>query len=278
MNRHLSSFTFVPSPPASHEMLNILTITGDGSLDISPVSDLPRHAWNPRGSFTVGTGFSSRIYSAEAHATKASEPLHPSTPAVEENLEVLRMTSRMGKSPQRPFALPESSTAGIGMGMGMGENSLGIYPAGGRPPHLRLGANTEPLDGRGGVNAISSSRAAKVMEARAVARRAFRQVRDDISMVIKRRVIKGYGIGNVSDIQLIWVSMDHQLQQQARARVYLCMIFIIFSYSKKKFSRLVPACFLSRRIRLPRCGPRQISRRTQSSSLEHGIFIRIQYS
>ncbi|KDQ21229.1 hypothetical protein BOTBODRAFT_168544 [Botryobasidium botryosum FD-172 SS1] len=189
-NRHLSSFTFVPTPPAPHEMLSIITVAGDGSLDISPVPDLPRHTWSPRGSFVVGNGFSTHSYSADTSGTKSTGA---TTPAVEElNPDAQHEKIRLSRSPQRPFVFPETpGSTGHDK-----DNLLGIYHNNGRSAPLRM-VSTELFDGKGEDHA-HTSKSARAAEARTVAKRAFRQVRDDISMVIKRRVIDGYGIADTS--------------------------------------------------------------------------------
>ncbi|KIJ49393.1 hypothetical protein M422DRAFT_777349 [Sphaerobolus stellatus SS14] len=235
--RPLSSFVFIPPnslPYTSSASYTLAVVTKDGDLDMQTLYDAPLPHWSSRGELSIGSGKSHKFYQPYRGEIPAPDPWNivpPPPPLAVGGSGGSPFGSVKGR---QVSGLTVAQSQAQGQERGMPSNMLGIQTqtqgsqslnvsarrspfekssaqdTTPRPGHLALrpeqqyegqerrGRTTADFEGQGQKVTITvgprSSSKGKLTSDERTSRRV---VMDDISMVMRRRAIKGYGLENL---------------------------------------------------------------------------------
>ncbi|KZS98492.1 hypothetical protein SISNIDRAFT_448741 [Sistotremastrum niveocremeum HHB9708] len=209
----ISSFAFVPNMNAQSSTPNLLTILKNGDLEMYGVSDPSHTQWSCHGDLAVGSASTYSVYHpADTQHESYPDPwtlVNPSQSgdarsrfAVPESEGKLSQSPKFGRGDRDGFPLPSTRTKetsatrhdGPGNvvferepsnGMTLPEVGLGEQPSGRGNSSSRMGTGTEK------PNRSSSRGRSKTYPEE---RTGFRALQDDVSLLMKRRALRGYGL------------------------------------------------------------------------------------
>ncbi|KAF8493614.1 hypothetical protein JB92DRAFT_2998338 [Gautieria morchelliformis] len=210
--RPLSSFVYMPGNPSRVNEYSVAVVTKDGDLDMQTMCDPPQPRWSSRGELSIASGQSYQVYQPFRDEPVA-EPwtLVPHAPRSQ-------MTSPYGSVRVRKEGSKEPvNSRDVSGGMLLNVHSPRTYSpasmkyftldkspapdATPRPGQFLLRPENEPSEKRGRPSQKEEqktfSRSLSRGKLSSDERSSRRVITDDISMVIRRRVLKGYGLENV---------------------------------------------------------------------------------
>jgi WD repeat-containing protein mio len=185
--RSLESFAIVPNQNARFLVSQVMVTTKDGDVEVLDVYDTPKQAvWSARGDVTIGGGLDCRVIhiedpSAERWETSRSPALNPHSTSKDVNTE--------------PKGLGGDFTPPL-----FGRGDEDGFPALFHPSILVTQRNS-------GTDELATSKSHKMANrvrqklhhSRSL-KGAEHIIHDDVSMIMKRRALRGYGIGDVSSV------------------------------------------------------------------------------
>lgn len=234
-SRPLASFTLVPSTETHPLTSNVMVVNSSGDLEVYAVHDTPKQApWSSRGELAIGVGQTYRMISGFQESEPPPEPWDiPSTSNPYPSESVARSDITREESVVRGRGKRNSNTTSFGRGDEDGFPALGsdsgkgpanlaatrpgksrtYSPAAFRNYNFERSTEREVTaeDPKSGVvdhlghssREISRARSRRDKSAsrgRKQGARVIQQVvEEDISMVMRSRVIRGYGLNNVRD-------------------------------------------------------------------------------
>ena len=186
--RVLSSFALVP--PTLGETRNISTkimvVNKEGDLELYAMQDAPKQAvWSARGDLAIGGGDGIKVIGPPQEENNLAEVVEKAV--VEKRAASIRrgrVEEDVPHAPRPPFSRSVSLSY---------------------MPHRDAGAMSA-VTSKKAMDAKEKEREVRRVEAKKKEEMAMRVVEDDISMVMKQRAMKGYGIGRVSLFKVcIWI-------------------------------------------------------------------------
>ncbi|KAL4078226.1 hypothetical protein V8B97DRAFT_1865454 [Scleroderma yunnanense] len=216
-SKPLSSFALVPNSRPFSVTTEVMVVNKEGDLELYALHDTPKQtAWSPRGDLTIGVGLSYKIFSGFQEKKVPSQPWDAMLNHGDEGSmfhgrgKQGSLTLTMGKRPGDEF--PPLSTSSVG---GRLATSRTYSPASFRHYPLEASIVSTELTSRGDHSAERSVQRQSGEGVRSKVQRAHGEksssrsrkhpsrviqqiVEDDISMTIRRRAIRGYGIENAT--------------------------------------------------------------------------------
>ncbi|KAF7980728.1 hypothetical protein HWV62_36737 [Athelia sp. TMB] len=231
-SRTLSSFALVPNPQSYPLTANVMVVSDNGDLELYAIHDTPKQApWSARGDLAIGAGRSYKLISGFRDDEPVPEPWDlPTSQHHATRTESLARSDRTredsvirGRS--RHFLGDEEAFAVLGDGVTAPPTNLAASrpgksrtysPASFRNYHyehsaepvaahvdvkapLRTGNVDQLARGHRETSRARSRRSAREKSASRApkdARGIHRLVEEDISMIMRDRVIRGYGLSN----------------------------------------------------------------------------------
>jgi SEA/GATOR complex protein SEA4/MIOS len=211
--RPLSSFVYMPGNPSRVNEYSVVVVTKDGDLDMQTMCDPPQPRWSSRGELSIASGQSYQVYQPFRDEEPVAEPwtLVPHVPRSQMTSPYgsVRVRKEGSKEPVNPRDMPGGVLLNIHPSRTYSPSSmkhftLDKFPAPDatpRPGQFLLRPENEPSEKRGRTfqkeEQKTFSRSLSRGKLSSNERSSRRVITDDISMVIRRRVLKGYGLENV---------------------------------------------------------------------------------
>ena len=211
--RLVSSFAFIPGDPSHANEYSIAVVTKDGDLDMQTMHDPPQPQWSSRGELSITRGRSYMVYQPFRDEEPIAEPwtvvpqeqplLRTGVPSPHHPGRGSNDLPTLGDTPEDPLS---SVTRHIRT---YSPASMGRFPldrspapdATPRPGKFTLRPETDTAEKRGRTyykpELKTFSRSLSRGKLSSNERATRRIIMDDISMVIRRRVLQGYGLDNV---------------------------------------------------------------------------------
>jgi hypothetical protein len=204
----LASFALVPSKRAFSLTSEVMVVNKDGDLELYAVHDTPKQAsWSARGDLIIGAGLGCKVLPGfedrgvppqpwdiriEETATSWGRDKSTSLPAFgrgdEDGFPALESTT----APSKPAKVRTYSPASF-RHFPLDQSELSASPSSvGAQTAARAEAVEKPKSNghrQGGEKSLSRGK---------TYRNVHQAVEDDISMIMRRRTIRGYGLANVS--------------------------------------------------------------------------------
>ncbi|GLB45034.1 putative WD40 repeats [Lyophyllum shimeji] len=216
-DRPLASFALAPSPTQHPLTSNVMVVNKEGDLELYAVHDTPKPtAWSSRGDLALAAGLSCRIIAGalanEGEVTHPGSSLSglatgtiPNTGSGSRSREgsILRGRPKTGPVVPPPPQLPNKQAPYFGRGDEDGFPALGSA-ASARNVGVDHAVNGMTKKGQEDALDVSSGRAASLTRSTSRPRRAGGAkggakvvtliVENDVSMVMRRRALRGYGL------------------------------------------------------------------------------------
>jgi hypothetical protein len=219
-NRPLASFALVPSPQAHPLTSNVMVVNKDGDLELYAVHDAPKQAiWSSRGDLSIGIGTSFTFLSGFARELEPPvEPWSiPRSDSITRDESSVRDRKRMsvaptfGKSTEDGFpSLNETIVKLKAPARAYSPASPRMHQRvslqGGQPVYVDHGDPEPETNGE-----TSKRRKRRSRQRDSSGSRGRKQnmktingiVEEDISMVMRNRAVRGYGLNNVGHMQIV---------------------------------------------------------------------------
>ncbi|KAF8530402.1 hypothetical protein BU17DRAFT_36281 [Hysterangium stoloniferum] len=212
----LSSFVCIPNTHSRGNEYSVAVVTKEGDLNMQTMHDPPQPQWSSRGELSIGAGRTYQVYQPFNDEEPISDPWNV-VPREQRSRKASPFSSIRGRrEASKAQILSEKFPAGESSNVlnlditntyssaSMKRFGLDISPAPDatpRPGQLELRRDVNPADSRGkpdgNVESKPSRRSLSRGKLSLSARATRRVITDDISMVIRRRALQGYGLENV---------------------------------------------------------------------------------
>jgi SEA/GATOR complex protein SEA4/MIOS len=193
----------------------VAVVTKDGDLDMQTMYDPPQPRWSARGELSIASGRSYQVYQPFRDEEPISEPWsvvpHETRPQVTSPNGSVRGRKEAKEASKEPISLGDGSSVLLAVRpsrtyspASMRRFTQNMSPAPDatpRPGQFALRPENEPSEKRGRApqqgETKTFSRSLSRSKLSSDERSSRRGITDDISMVIRRRALKGYGLENV---------------------------------------------------------------------------------
>ena len=209
--RPLASFSLLPSPNVSHPLAsNVMVVNKDGDLELYAIYDTPKQPiWSSRGDLAIAAGVGLKIIGDHKNTAPvdafSSESVHQTRSAFNYNKNKpssSRTIPTREHSRGRPGHPVQPPPPNVGVDGSLPVASTGLSAT--RPARTRNGSpvstqkHRRSLSRTDTIPAEESASPRRTTKSRDMKKHGLIHVlRDDISMVIKRRALNGYGLSKV---------------------------------------------------------------------------------
>ena len=195
-------------------------VTKDGDLDMQTMYDPPQPRWSARGELSIASGRSYQVYQPFRDEEPIAEPWslvpheirsqvtspHGSVRGRKEAKETLKEPVAVGDGPSVLLAVRPSRTYSPASMRRFTQNKSPAPDATPRPGQFALRPENELPEKRGRAfqkgETKTFSRSLSKSKLSSDERSSRRVIIDDMSMVIRKRALKGYGLENVLSFKL----------------------------------------------------------------------------